>query len=52
MGVLANVFGVLEHINYYNHRLMIDNLSDLEYLKRNEKLKIASLAKDLKENEI
>ena len=51
-GVLANIFAILEHINYYNRQLMIDNSADLEYLKRNKKLKIASLAKDLKENEI
>ena len=51
-GVIANVFGVLEHINYYNRQLMHDKLSDIEYLKRNKKLKIASLAKDLKENKI
>jgi hypothetical protein len=30
---------------------MIDNASDLNYVIRNRKLKIASLAKDLKENE-
>ncbi|MBL0685881.1 hypothetical protein [Aquimarina mytili] len=51
-GIIANVFGILEHINYYNRQLMIDNLSDLEYIKRNKRLKIASLAKDLKENEL
>jgi len=51
-GIIANLFAVLEHINYYNRQLMIDNLADLEYLKRNRKLKVASLAKDLKENEI
>ena len=51
-GLLANVFGILEHINYYNRQLMIDNLSDIKYLQRNKKLKIASLAKDLKENEL
>lgn len=51
-GFLANVFGILEHINYYNRQLMIDNSSDLEYLKRNRRLKIASLAKDLEENEL
>ena len=50
--ILANFFAVLEHINYYNRQLMIDNSADLEYLKRNKKLKIASLAKDLKENEL
>ena len=48
--IIANVFGILEHINYYNRQLMIDNKSDLNYLLRNRKLKIASLAKDLKEN--
>jgi hypothetical protein len=47
----ANVFGILEHINYYNRQLMVDNTSDLNYILRNRKLKIASLAKDLKENE-
>lgn len=51
-GVLANLFAVLEHINYYYRQLMIDNSSDLEYLRRNKRLKIASLAKDLKENEL
>lgn len=51
-GILANVFAVLEHVNYYNRQVMIDNSSDLEYLKRNKKLKISSLAKDLKENEL
>ena len=51
-GIIANIFGILEHINYYNRQLMHDNLADIEYLKRNKKLKIASLAKDLKENKI
>ena len=51
-GILANFFAVLEHINYYNRQLMIDNSSDLEYLKRNKRLKVSSLAKDLKENEL
>jgi hypothetical protein len=51
-GGMANVFGVLEHINYYNRQLMIDNISDLNYLIRNRKLKTASLAKDLSENKI
>ena len=50
-GLLANGFGILEHINYYNRQLMIDNSSDVKYIQRNKKLKIASLAKDLKENE-
>jgi hypothetical protein len=49
---IANVFGILEHINYYNRQLMIDNPSDLYYVMRYKKLKIASLAKDLSENEI
>jgi hypothetical protein len=50
--VFANVFGIFEQINYYNRQLMIDNKSDLNYLLRNRKLKIASLAKDLKENKL
>ena len=49
---IANIFGILEHINYYNRQLMIDNPSDLYYVMRYKKLKIASLAKDLSENEI
>ncbi|PKB15739.1 hypothetical protein [Flavobacterium sp. 5] len=51
-GLFVNVFGILEHINYYNRQLMIDNLSDVEYLKLNKRLKTASLAKDLKENKL
>lgn len=51
-GILANVFAVLEHINYYNTQLMIDNKYDVEYLIRNKQLKKASLAKDLIENRI
>lgn len=51
-GVLANLFGILEHINYYNRQLMIDNASDLHYVMRNKKLKTASLAKDLSDNVI
>ena len=51
-GLLVNFFAILEHINYYYRQLMIDNTSDLEYLKRNKRLKVASLAKDLKENEL
>ena len=50
--IIANIFGILEHINYYNRQLMIDNASYLNYVIRNRKLKIASLAKDLKENEL
>lgn len=50
--IIANVFGILEHINYYNRQLMVDNTSDINYLIRNRKLKTASLAKDLLENEI
>ena len=52
LAVFANIFGILEHINYYNRQLMIDNKSDINYLLRNRKLKIASLAKDLKENKL
>jgi len=51
-GVLANVFGILEHINYYYIQLMIDNKYDIEYLLKNKRLKKASLAKDIAENKI
>jgi len=51
-GILANVIGVLEHINYYHKQLMVDNLSDVKYLLRNKKLKVASLKKDLDEGKI
>lgn len=50
--LLANVFAVLEYINYYHKQLMVDNTSDLQYIIRNKKLKTASLAKDLKENRL
>lgn len=51
-GILANVFAVLEHINYYYIQLMIDNKYDANYLLNNKKLKKASLAKDLREQRI
>lgn len=51
-GILANVFAVLEHINYYYTQLMIDNKYDLEYVLTNKRLKTPSLAKDLAENRI
>jgi len=51
-GILANVIGVLEYINYYHRQLMIDNLSDIKYLLRNKRLKVASLKKDLDESKI
>lgn len=51
-GILANAFSILEYINYYHVQLMMDNKSDLKYLFNNKKLKKASLAKDLKENQI
>lgn len=51
-GILANVFAVLEHINYYHTQLMIDNQYDLQYVIRNRRLKKASLAKNLAENKL
>ncbi|RFN58608.1 hypothetical protein DZ858_00575 [Marixanthomonas ophiurae] len=51
-GIFANVFAILEHINYYYIQLMIDNKYDVEYLFKNKKLKKASLAKDLVENKL
>lgn len=49
-GFLANLFAVLEHINYFHTQLMIDNSWDLNYVIRNKKLKKASLANDLRRN--
>lgn len=51
-GAIANIFAVLEHVNYYNRQLMIDNISDLNYIIKNKKFKVASLAKDITDNEI
>ncbi len=51
-GLLANLFAILEHINYYYTQLMIDNVYDLRYVIRNKRLKKASLAKDLLEGQI
>lgn len=50
--LLANVFGALEQINYYHRQLMIDNTYDIAYLRFNRRLKIASLAKDLREGKL
>jgi len=52
LAIIANVFGILEHINYYNRQLMIDNIYDWRYLITNKKLKVASLKKDIEEKEI
>lgn len=51
-GLFANVFAILEHVNYYHVQLMVDNKYDIEYLVKNRRLKKASLAKDLIENNI
>lgn len=51
-GILANVFAILEHINYYHIQLMIDNSYDVNYVLKNKKLKQSSLAKDLVEQKI
>jgi hypothetical protein len=45
--ICANIFAVLEHINYYHIQLMIDNKKDLEYVMKNKRFKTASLRKDL-----
>lgn len=50
--MIANVFAVLEHINYYHMQLMYDNRYDLRYLLRHKKLKEASLRKDLRDQQI
>jgi len=48
-GIVAYLFGIAEHVNYYHRQLMIDNPYDVRYVLRNKKLKEASLAKDLRE---
>jgi len=48
-GLLACLFGILEHINYYYRQLSIDNKADVDYFVRTRKFKVASLAKDLRE---
>ena len=48
----ANLFAILEHINYYYRQLTIDNSADVKYVLTNRRLKVSSLAKDLKDNEI
>lgn len=49
-GILANLFAILEHINYYHIQLMVDNEYDMKYIMRNKRLKKASLAKDMAEH--
>ncbi len=51
-GILANMFALLEYINYYHLQITIDNKYDWQYLLRNKRLKRASLAKDLADGEI
>lgn len=51
-GLLANVFAILEHINYYHTQLMVDNSYDVAFLVTNKRLKKASLAKDMEEKKI
>lgn len=46
--ILANVFAILEYINYYHIQLMIDNSEDFHYVLRNKRLKIAGLSNDLR----
>ncbi len=48
--ICANIFAVLEHINYYHVQLMIDNKKDLEYIIKNKRFKTASLKKDLSDH--
>lgn len=50
--LIANIFAIAEYINYYHKQLMIDNMADLNYIFKNKKLKVASLKKDLEQNQI
>jgi len=51
-GCLANLFAVVEHLNYYVIQISIDNEADVDYLKKNRRLKKAHLAKDLEAGQI
>lgn len=51
-GIIANVFAILEYVNYFRVQLMIDNFNDLKYLFRYQRFKKASLMKDLVENKL
>ena len=48
--LVANLFAILEHINYYHVQLSIDNSADVRYVLQHKKLKKASLKKDLLES--
>jgi hypothetical protein len=45
--ILANVFAILEYINYYHWQISIDNKADLTYLIKNKRFKKAHLFKDI-----
>lgn len=49
-GVLANLFAIIEYINYYHWQVSVDNKSDLDYLIKNRRFKEAHLLKDLRKN--
>ena len=49
---IANIFAVVEHLNYYVIQISIDNEADVDYLKKNKRLKKAHLAKDLEVGKI
>jgi hypothetical protein len=48
--ILANVFAILEYINYYHWQISIDNKADLTYLIKNKRFKKAHLFKDIECN--
>lgn len=51
-GWVANIFAVVEHLNYYVIQISIDNEADVDYLKQNKRLKKAHLARDLEAGKI
>jgi len=50
--LFTNAFAIVEHINYYHKQISYDNPYDWQYLKRNKRLKVASLKKDIEEGKI
>lgn len=42
------IFSILEYINYFYIQLSYDNRSDIQYLLKHKKLKVASIRRDFK----
>ncbi|WP_312473231.1 general stress protein [Neobacillus sp.] len=47
ISVFIYIFAILEYINYFYFQLSYDNRMDIEYLRKNKRLKKSSINKDL-----